>query len=101
MRQPGNARGLGRAMKGAAEEQATRLKPDLPAIAVMDPDTPVAGTEIMALLGVTRSGWEGWRSRKLLPEADWPVGGRPAWRWGTIEAWARRTGRLPALPEAS
>jgi predicted DNA-binding transcriptional regulator AlpA len=35
-----------------------------------------------------------WRQRKLLPEPDYPLGMGPAWKWSTIEEWARETRRL-------
>jgi hypothetical protein len=76
-------------------QQAEGLRPDFAAIAATDPDTPVGLTEIRQLLGAARNTVDGWRSRKLLPDPDWPVGGRPAWRWAKVEAWARATGRLP------
>lgn len=57
-------------------------------------DTPVGSVEIAALLGVQRATVDQWRQRNLLPEPDWTVGGRPAWRTGTIVAWAKETGRL-------
>lgn len=38
----------------------------------------------------------GWGVQRLLPEPRWTVGGRPAWAWSTIAAWARDTGRLPS-----
>jgi predicted DNA-binding transcriptional regulator AlpA len=56
--------------------------------------TPVGTVEIAQRLGVQRTTVDQWRQRKLLPEPDWTVGGRPAWRLGTILAWARETGRL-------
>lgn len=57
-------------------------------------DEPVGATEIAARLGVTRPTVDQWGQRRLLPGPDWTVGGRPAWRWSTIERWARETGRL-------
>lgn len=55
---------------------------------------PVGLQEIAELLGVTRSAVDGWRSRGVLPAPEWTVGGRPAWSRGSIERWARETGRL-------
>jgi len=55
---------------------------------------PVGAVEVAARLGVARSTVDQWRQRGLLPAPDWTVGGRPAWSWATIEAWARSTGRL-------
>lgn len=59
---------------------------------------PVGLAEIAERLGVDRATADQWRTRKLLPAAPWTVGGRPAWPWPVIEAWARQTGRLPAAP---
>jgi predicted DNA-binding transcriptional regulator AlpA len=59
-----------------------------------DPSDPVGTVEIAQRLGVKRATVDQWRQRKLMPEPDWTVGGRPAWRLGTILAWARETGRL-------
>jgi len=55
--------------------------------------TPVGQTEIAERLGVSPGTVQKWRTRGLLPEPEWTVGGRPAWAWATIEAWARMTGR--------
>lgn len=88
-------------MPSGPPKRVPRLNPDFAAIAAMDPDAPVGLVEIMALLGATRSAADSWRSRKLLPAHDWPVGGRPAWRWRRIEEWARGTGRLPSITELS
>ncbi len=55
--------------------------------------TPVGIVEIADRLGVERETVDKWRTRDLLPEPEWTVGGRPAWDWRTIEAWARETGR--------
>lgn len=51
--------------------------------------------EIAERLGVQRRTVDRWRERGVLPDPTWTVGGRPAWEWSTIEAWARATGRLP------
>lgn len=59
---------------------------------VMD---PVGIVEIADRLQMARSTVDQWATRGLLPERDWTVGGRPAWRWATIREWAARTGRLP------
>lgn len=56
---------------------------------------PVGTVEIAARLGVKRATVDQWRVRNLLPSPTWTVGGRPAWEWAMIEAWARATGRLP------
>lgn len=55
---------------------------------------PVGQTEIAERLDVPLDTVRKWRSRGLLPEPSWTVGGRPAWPWSTIEHWARTTGRL-------
>ena len=57
-------------------------------------DTPVGLAEIAERLGVERQTVDAWRHRRLLPDPAWTVGGRPAWAWSTIEAWAKSTGRL-------
>lgn len=54
---------------------------------------PVGLAEIAERLGVARQTVDSWRSRGLLPEPRWSVGGRPAWEWATIAQWARDTGR--------
>lgn len=58
------------------------------------PVDPVGLAEIADRLGVQRQTVDTWRHRGLLPEPRWTVGGRPAWDWPTIRAWAERTGRL-------
>jgi predicted site-specific integrase-resolvase len=55
---------------------------------------PVGLIEIAERLGVQRKTADMWRHRDLLPPARWQVGGRPAWNWDDIEAWAGETGRL-------
>ncbi len=50
--------------------------------------------EIAERLGVKRGTADVWRHRGLLPEPEATIGGRPAWRWSTVETWARTTGRL-------
>lgn len=60
------------------------------------PDDPVGVKEIAALLDVEEQTVRQWGVRERLPEPTWPsVGGRPAWRRGTIEQWAKETGRIP------
>jgi predicted DNA-binding transcriptional regulator AlpA len=55
---------------------------------------PVGTVEIAARLGVSRSAVDAWRHRHPdFPEPRWTVGGRPAWDWSDVEAWARSTGR--------
>lgn len=61
---------------------------------------PVGLAEIAERLAVPRRNVDRWRDRGVLPEPDWTVGRRPAWDWSTIEAWARRTGRLPGPDRA-
>lgn len=51
--------------------------------------------EIAERLNVPPNTVYAWRHRKLLPEPEHTVGGRPAWKWSTIRQWADRTGRLP------
>lgn len=60
----------------------------------MDDCEPVGLPEIADRLGVKRQTADVWRHRGVLPEAEWTVGGRPAWNWSTIETWARETGRI-------
>lgn len=54
---------------------------------------PVGLAEIAERLGVARSTVDQWRQRRLLPNPQWTVGGRPAWDWPVIDAWATATGR--------
>lgn len=49
--------------------------------------------EIAERLGVKRPTVDMWRHRGVLPEPSWTVGGRPAWSWPQVEAWAVETGR--------
>jgi predicted DNA-binding transcriptional regulator AlpA len=55
---------------------------------------PVGLIEIAERLGVKRATVDMWKLRGLLPPAKWTVGGRPAWDWADIMAWAKETGRL-------
>lgn len=55
---------------------------------------PVGAVEIAERLGVARATVDQWRQRSLLPDPEWIVGGRPAWRWETVAAWAAATDRL-------
>ncbi len=58
---------------------------------------PVGAKEIATLLDVEEQTVQQWKHRKLLPAPRWPeVGGRPAWTWEQIRAWAVETGRAPA-----
>lgn len=55
---------------------------------------PVGIVEICEKLGVSRSAYDQWQHRDLgFPAARWTVGGRPAWNWPDVEAWAKETGR--------
>ena len=56
--------------------------------------SPVGAAEIAKRLGVKSQTVHTWRQRKLMPPPRWTVSGQPAWDWATIEAWARRTGRM-------
>ncbi len=58
---------------------------------------PVGLAEIADRLGVERCTVDKWRNRGLLPEPRWTVGGRPAWAWADIAAWAFETGRGDSL----
>lgn len=55
---------------------------------------PVGVADLAARLGVEAQTARNWRTRGVLPAPDWTVSGSPVWRWATIEAWARETGRL-------
>ena len=55
---------------------------------------PVGLSDIADRLGVEQETAKRWKLRGLLPPPKWTVSGRPAWEWKTIEAWARKTGRL-------
>jgi hypothetical protein len=59
----------------------------------MESCEPVGAVEIADRLGVKRGTVDQWRQRKLMPDPRWSVGGRPAWNWPDVEAWARDTGR--------
>lgn len=54
----------------------------------------VGAVEIARRLGVGRGTVDQWRQRDLFPAPSWAVGGRPAWDWPDIEAWAKETDRL-------
>lgn len=60
-------------------------------------DIPVGSKEVAEILGVKHETVHIWHHRKLLPERDFTVGGRPAW-WldATILPWAQETGRISA-----
>lgn len=55
---------------------------------------PVGVGDIAQRLGVARVTVDAWRKRGRLPEPRWRVGGRPAWNWPDVAAWAEATGRL-------
>jgi hypothetical protein len=55
--------------------------------------------EIAERLGVKQQTAAAWRYRSLLPPQEGTVSGAPAWTWGTIERWARATGRLGGVAE--
>lgn len=57
-------------------------------------DDPVGAVEIAERLAVRRATVDQWRQRGIFPEPQGVVGGRPAWDWPVVEAWARETGRL-------
>jgi predicted DNA-binding transcriptional regulator AlpA len=51
---------------------------------------PVGAVEIAERLGVKRGTVDMWRIRSIgFPEPRWAVGGRPAWNWSDVEAWAK------------
>lgn len=55
---------------------------------------PVGTVEVAARLGVSRSAVDQWRARHSdFPAPRWTVGGRPAWDWAEVHAWAVRTDR--------
>jgi hypothetical protein len=61
-----------------------------------DAADPVGLIEIADRLGVRRQTADMWRTRGVLPEPRWVVGGRPAWDWTTdIVPWAKETSRIP------
>lgn len=56
---------------------------------------PVGAVEIAERLGVSRRTVDQWRQRALdFPEPRWTVGGRPAWDWSDVAAWAASSGRM-------
>lgn len=62
---------------------------------ISEDDEPAGLTEIAERLGVQMQTAQNWRTRGVLPEPRWTVGGRPAWSWQLdIQPWARSTGRL-------
>lgn len=59
----------------------------------MSPHDLLDTTAVAALLGVRPQTVHQTRWRQRMPEPDVTVSGHPAWRRGTIVAWAHRTGR--------
>lgn len=59
------------------------------------PCDPVGAVEIAQRLGVARKTVDQWRQRESVdfPAPRWQVGGRPAWNWDDVAAWAKATGR--------
>ena len=57
---------------------------------------PVGIREIAERLDVQPLTPYQWHYRGLLPEPRWTVNGSPAWNWPDVQAWAKKTGRLPA-----
>ena len=85
------------------EDAATRLLDNGYTVETLRAETaatadPVGLAEIAERLRVDRATADQWRQRGVLPAPVWTVGGRPAWPWHVIEAWARETGRLPSGP---
>jgi len=54
---------------------------------------PLGATEVARHLGVAESTVKKWRHRRIMPDPDWVLGGRPIWDVATINTWARSTGR--------
>lgn len=50
---------------------------------------PVGIVEIAERLGYPRPTIDQWRARGIFPEPKGLVGGRPAWDWPDIQAWAQ------------
>lgn len=62
-----------------------------------EPHPTIVGiADIARRLERPRATVDQWKWLKVLPEPDWTIGDRPAWKWATIERWALETGRLPA-----
>jgi hypothetical protein len=94
----GNAAGLamkemGRIYSGGGQPVAVDIPLPVPGHLPYPPDEPVGLAEIFARLHVKRGTADRWRQRNVLPPPDWPtVGGRPAWKWGTIAQWWTQRG---------
>jgi predicted DNA-binding transcriptional regulator AlpA len=63
-------------------------------VALPEHDEVVGAVEVARRLEVARATVDQWRQRSVLPDPRWQVGGRPAWSWAEVRAWAERTGRL-------
>lgn len=82
----GNGEPLTRAALIEIAEQIRSSEPD-----------PVGAVEVAERLNVKRRTVDQWRQRATdFPAPRWTVGGRPAWNFDDVEAWAKRTGRLDA-----
>lgn len=61
---------------------------------------PVGTVEIAERCGVSRSAVDAWRARHdTFPAPCYTVGGRPAWEWAEVQAWAVGTNRMALPPE--
>lgn len=61
--------------------------------------TPVGLHEIARRFGRTPGEVARWYATGSLPRPAWTVNNGPAWRWETIERWAReRNEPLPVIP---
>jgi hypothetical protein len=69
--------------------------PPVPADENAPPHPTIVGVaDIADRLNANRATVDAWRHRGLLPEPDWTIGGRPAWKWSKVEKWAKETGRF-------
>jgi hypothetical protein len=63
-------------------------------------DLDIVGLKELAVrLGVRQQTAAVWRYRGLLPPEEGVVSGAPCWQWGTIENWAKQTGRIGGVAE--
>lgn len=63
----------------------------------MNPEENVDTAVVATLLGVSNRTVHSWRRRDLgFPEPAGRIGGRPYWKWGEVDAWAIKTGRVRA-----
>jgi len=60
----------------------------------MAPAELVGIAEIAERLEYSRQTIDNLRTRGDLPEPEYTIGKRPAWRWSTIKRWAIKTGRM-------